>query len=180
MAGEPLFVFEGRGARSTLKCGPKTWKPALPPERVFEVLGTALAGRAKPGFWPLINAFGYEAGGRFERLPRAPSGALDLPDWWAFLPGLWAWWDPKLKRWRRARAGLDASTARALARALGLPLGALEPARRAPEAAWTMLRRQMKRAVPPPPPAPAPLRPRSALEDSMGKAGYCRGVRAIR
>jgi len=179
LAGEPLFVFEGRGARSTLRCGPSVWKPALPPERVFEALGNALARRAGPKFWPLINAFGYEAGGRFERLPRAPSGALGLPDWWAFLPGLWAWRDSKQGRWRTARAGLDASTARALSRALGLPSQALEPARRAPQAAWTTLRLLLKKAVPPPPPLPAPARAQTALKDSMGKAGYCRGVRAV-
>jgi anthranilate/para-aminobenzoate synthase component I len=177
LAGEPLFVFEGRGSRSRLVCGAKTWKLGLPPEQAFERMGRALAGRRGRGFWPLINAFSYEAGGRFERIPRAPSSALELPDWWAFLPGLWAWWDLDRGAWRRSRAGLDASMVRELARSLGLPSRALEPARKAPEAAWTRLGSLLKKTLSPPEPEQAP--PRGAWGDSMGKAGYCAKVRAI-
>jgi para-aminobenzoate synthetase component I len=179
LAGEPLFVFEGRGSRSTLNCGGTAWKLSLPPEQAFEIIGSALARRARPGFWPLVNAFAYEAGGRFERLPRAPAGTLNLPDWWAFLPGLWAWCDRSPGRWSLARAGLDASTAKALALGLGLPARALDPALAVPEAAWTKLRSTLKRPPRVPPPAPIRPAPRSAATDSMGKAGYCRGVRAI-
>ncbi|HTB22023.1 MAG TPA: anthranilate synthase component I family protein [bacterium] len=177
LAGEPLFVFEGRASRSSLVCGAKRWRLGLPPEQAFERIGKALAGRGGSAFWPLINAFGYEAGGRFEKLPRASAGSLKLPDWWAFLPGLWAWWDPGKGAWRRSRAGLDASTSKALARSLGLPARALEAARRAPEAAWIRLASLLKGPLSAPEPEPAP--PRGALDDSMGKAGYCARVRAI-
>jgi anthranilate/para-aminobenzoate synthase component I len=180
LAGEPLFVFEGRGARSSLSCGARRWKLALPPERAFGAIGAALQRRPGRGFWPMINAFSYEAGGRFERLPRSPADPLRLPDWWAFLPGLWAWWDPSRARWRSASAGLDAATAAALARGLGLPSRALDAARSAPLGAQSVLRRFMRSRPVVPPPAPATKARPGGLRDSMGKAGYCRAVRAVR
>jgi len=190
LAGEPLFVFEGRGARTTLRCGGRRWRVAAPPEQAHAALGRVLARRRRPGFWPLINAFGYEAGGRFERLPRAPRRGDPLPDWWAFLPGLWARWDPRAGCWRAAAAGLDASTTAALARAWGLPERALDGARERPAGALEQLRsllstRDAKKvadvrraaAAQGPRPKAAAATP-GAVRDSMGREGYCARVRA--
>ena len=179
LAGEPLFVFEGRKSRSSLRCGAKTWKLALPPEKAFARIGGALARRTRSGFWPLVHALSYEAGGRFERLPRPKLSPLDLPDWWAFLPGLWTWWEASKGRWCAARAGLDAATARSLARSLGLPLQALAPALVAPEEAYGSLRDILVSGRKMPARKPPDSSLRHGLIDSMGKMAYCKAVRAI-
>ncbi|MGH7443072.1 MAG: hypothetical protein ACREKE_10415, partial [bacterium] len=140
IAGEPLFVFEGRGGRCALRVGGKAWKLKQTPEHAFQAIGRALATRRSRFFWPLIHALGYEAGGRFERLPRPQARPLGLPDWWAFLPGLWAEWQASRGAWRLSKAGLGIQAARALAKELGVPPAALEGARHAPDRAYTRIR----------------------------------------
>lgn len=177
LAGEPLFVFEGRRGRSRLRCGGRAWALSQPPERAFAALGAALECRTKGGFWPLLNALSYEAGGRFERLPRPGADPLGLPDWWAFLPGLWAWWDVPRALWRLARAPLDKATAGRLARALGLPVRAFDPALHLPDDAWMTLKTILKQGREAPRLPAVPTRARPAMAGA--KAAYCRSVCAV-
>ncbi|HXB96783.1 MAG TPA: anthranilate synthase component I family protein [bacterium] len=179
LAGEPLFLLEGRRSRAWLRCGGRRWRLGLPPERALERLGWALARRkAGPEFWPLLCALSYEAGNRFESLPGPLPEPLGLPDWWAFLPGLWAARGPKQGGWKLERGGLDPGLARALARAFGLPVAALAAARKAPLEAHRLATAWLKEdhPIPPPEPARALGRPRS----NLGAAGYRDRVRRIR
>lgn len=177
LAGEPLFVFEGRGARASLRCGGKTYRLKLPPERAHAALGAVLARRSGKSFWPLVHALSYEAGGRFERLPKAKDVDPGLPDWWAFLPGLWAWWDTGSASWRHSQACLDNALASALSKAWGLPPRALAGERSGTQAAGQIFRRILAKTpqVPRAQAAPAPGR----LRDSMGQAAYRKAVRAV-
>ncbi len=181
-AGEPLFVFEGRGASARLECGGRSWALGMPPERALREVGAALKGRGQAGFWPLLLALGYEAGGRFERLPR-PRGPrpMGLPDWWGFLPGLWAVQGARGRggaRWDVRAGALDAATARRLAAALGLPRAALDPARRAPVPAHALIRDLARARFPEPDPGPAP---RPCLPDfAASRAAFERSVRRVR
>lgn len=126
LAGEPLFVFEGRGGKSSVVVEGRRWRSRRAPEAVFEALGRALAGRkGGPAAWPLLHALGYEAGSRYERMPKPKSEPLGLPDWWAFLPGAWIAWDPAAQAWKATAQDLTPALARSLARALGIPTEAL-------------------------------------------------------
>ena len=176
VAGEPLFLLEGRGGRAWLSCGGRRLRLAMAPEEAFSRLGLALAGRpAIPGFWPLLCAFSYEAGNRFERLPRPFPEPLGLPDWWAFLPGLWAVRGPKQRAWRMERAALDPATTGALARALGLPVKALAAATVAPVEAHQRASAWLRAPGPTPPPTRPPRR--GALRSNLGAAGFRARVR---
>jgi para-aminobenzoate synthetase component 1 len=177
LAGEPLFVFEGRGSKSALRCGGVSWALRMPPEQAHAALGKVFARRKSRGFWPLVNALSYEAGGRFERLPSPRRAEPSLPDWWAYAPGLWAWWDPDRGAWRSAHAVLDPALAAGLAKAWGLPKAALSPAYRASKVPHSILRGILDRAAPAP--SPRPGAPAGGLKDSMGREAYCRKVRAV-
>lgn len=51
LAGEPLFVLEGRGAKAAVVCGGKRWPSRKAPEAAFADLGKALALRKEgPAF----------------------------------------------------------------------------------------------------------------------------------
>lgn|GEM_PF-1790880 len=175
LAGEPLFVLEGRGRHSWLRCGGRRWPIASPPLPAWKALEKALSGRPGAFSWPLVAAFSYEAGGQFERLPRPRPEPLGLPDWWGFLPGLWAW--QREGHWTLSHAGLDAGTARRLARAWGLPASALAPALAAPTQAHARARAWLRQDQPLPAPRAAP--PLRGWRDDLGAAGYRARVRRI-
>lgn len=131
IAGEPLFVFEGRGAEASVQVAGRRYASRKRPEAAFAALGVALARRhGGSAWWPLIHALGYEAGRRFEKLPATRPEPVGLPDWWAFLPGAWLRWDG---RWRAEAQDLRPGLARELAGALGIPASALKQASLAPE-----------------------------------------------
>ena len=179
VAGEPLFLLEGRGGKTWLSCGGRRTRLALPPEQAFARLGSALSRRRSgPVFWPLLCAFSYEAGNRFERLPKPFLEPLGLPDWWAFLPGLWAVRGPKQPHWSLERAGLDRSTAGSLARALGLASKGLAEATVAPLEAYQRARAwlQDSGSIPPPQAVPGP----GPLRSNLGGPGYRARVRRVK
>jgi para-aminobenzoate synthetase component 1 len=121
LAGEPLFVVEGQGAKAWLRIGARKHALRLPPEQAFARLGKALAARrGGAAWWPLVHALGYEAGRRFERLPAAKPEPVGLPDWWAMLPGAWLAWNARAGGWLPQAGGISPALARGLARALGI------------------------------------------------------------
>jgi para-aminobenzoate synthetase component 1 len=127
LAGEPLFVLEGRGAKAWVRVGGIRVRSCKTPERAFAALGKALAlRRGAPRYWPLVHALGYEAGRRFERLPAAKPEPVGLPEWWAMLPGAWLVYQPQAA-WRAGAAQLNRALSKTLARALGVPAAALRP-----------------------------------------------------
>jgi anthranilate/para-aminobenzoate synthase component I len=176
LAGEPLFVLEAFGRRTRLRCGAHSHRLSLPPAGAWRALEGALKSRPGGFLWPWVGAFSYEAGGQFERLPAPKPEPMGLPDWWGFLPGLWAW--RQAGAWRLGCAGLDGATARRLARAWGLPPRALQAACLAPREALARARGWLAR--PGRLKAPAAAEPLRGLQDSLGAAGYQARVRRIR
>lgn len=178
-AGEPLFILEGRAGRAWLRCGSGRWPLRMPPEKAWAVLGRVLALRkGPPAFWPLLQAFSYEAGNRFERLSKPLPEPLGLPDWWAFLPGLWAVWGHRNSSGSPLHGALDPASRRRLARAFGLPPAALDFSGRAPREAWKLAQGWARDPSPAPAPETAP--PRRAVHDNMGSAAYRRRVQVLR
>ena len=91
LAGEPLFVLEGRGAKAWIRRGKQRVPLLLTPEQALARLGRALKaqGSTAAGGVPLVGGLSYEAGARFEpwRLPRAEP--VGLPDWIWIVPSRW-------------------------------------------------------------------------------------------
>lgn len=176
LAGEPLFVLEGRGRRTWLSCGQRRYRLDLQPWHAWRGLEKALAARPGALFWPWVTVFGYEASHQFERQAAPLAEPLGLPDWWGFLPGLWAWKEGS--RWRLRRAGLDGASLGRLAKAWGLPRAVLAPALDAPQRSYTLARGWLAKGRTLDQPSPAP--PWQGMTDSLGEAGYRARVRQIR
>jgi anthranilate/para-aminobenzoate synthase component I len=94
LAGEPLFVLEGRGSKAWIRRGRQKVPLKWPPEKALARLGQALKAQGAFGLpgqgVPLVGALSYEAGARFEAWRLAQPEPLGLPDWQWMVPTRWA------------------------------------------------------------------------------------------
>ena len=138
LAGEPLFVLEGRGSKAWIVRGRVRVPLRLAPEQALARLGRALkaqgvAGQGQGGV-PLLGGLSYEAGARFEpwRLPKAEP--LGLPDWLWILPSRWMQRRGSGQAWTVTQLAPSPAFLAALAKALGMTAPQLRALSAEPEA----------------------------------------------
>lgn len=181
LAGEPLFVLEGKGSKAWIRRGKQRVPLLLPPERALARLGRTLKAQGSAdgaGGVPLVGGMSYEAGARFEPWPLPKADPVGLPDWVWILPSRWMSRRGEGRPWTVRQLAPSPTFLSAVAKALKMTPAQLQALASLPEAShldgW--LHGLVARVGSPLPAPPASVR-RTIVRDNCDASRFGRWVR---